>query len=294
MFLADMCTVSGNRGMGKGFAKVNLTLDVTGKRPDGYHDIITIMRSVNLYDTVTAELTEAPGIQLTTTLDWLPTDSKNIAYRAAEKLLAETGAKVGVKLHIQKTIPCGAGMGGGSADGAIVLALLNRLLGNPVTDEKLLELGAGIGADVPFCLMGGTAVATGIGEKLEPVKVNGTVPVLIVKPEVSVSTPEMYRIIDECEITVRPDTNAAVEALKTGNVKAVANTMCNIMEPPAVSMHPVIGEIRDGMLKNGALGAMMTGSGSAVFGIFDTTEAADKCGRLFAEKFENVYSTILL
>lgn len=294
MFLSDMCTVSGNKGTGKGYAKVNLTLDVTGKRPDGYHDIQTIMRTVNLYDTVTAELTKDLGIQLTTTLDWLPTDSKNIAYRAAQMLLEEVGAKVGVKLHIQKTIPCGAGMGGGSADGAIVLALLNRLLGNPVSGEKLLELGAKIGADVPFCLMCGTAIATGIGEKLEPLDIKGTVPVLVVKPEVSVSTPEMYRIIDECDILVRPDTKSAAEALKAGDIQALAKSMCNIMEASAINMHPVIGEIRDKMLKNGALGAMMTGSGSAVFGIFTDTQSADSCSKLFAEDFKDVYSTILL
>ena len=294
MFLADMCTISGNKGIGKGYAKVNLTLDVTGKRPDGYHDILTIMRTVNLYDTVTAELTKHEGIQLTTTLRWLPTDSRNIAYRAAQKLLSEVGADVGVKLHIQKTIPCGAGMGGGSADGAIVLALLNRLLGNPVSDKKLLELGAEVGADVPFCLMCGTAVATGIGEKLEPLEVKGTIPVLVVKPEVSVSTPEMYRIIDGCEISVRPDTTAVAEALKKGDIRSVAKSICNIMEPPAINMHPVIGEIRDKMIESGALGAMMTGSGSAVFGIFTDTKSADECGKLFADKFKYVYSTILL
>lgn len=294
MFLADMCTISGSRGVGRGFAKVNLTLDVTGKRPDGYHDILTVMRTVNLYDTVTVEITKDTGIQLTTTLDWLPTDGKNIAYRAAEKLLKETGANVGVKIHIEKTIPCGAGMGGGSADGAIVLALLNRLLGNPVSDERLLELGAQIGADVPFCLMGGTAVASGIGEKLEPVTAKGTIPVLVVKPEVSVSTPEMYRIIDECEISVRPDTNSMVEALKSGRMESVARYMCNIMEQPAINIHPIIGEIRDRMLKCGALGAMMTGSGSAVFGIFSKTEDADRCGEMLSGDFKNVYSTILL
>ncbi len=294
MFLADMCTVSGNKGVAKGYAKVNLTLDVTGKRPDGYHDILTVMRTVNLYDTVTAELKDTPGINLTTDIEWLPTDSKNIAYRAAQKLLDEVGASVGVKLHIQKKIPCGAGMGGGSADGAAVLALVNRLLGCPVSKERLMEIGAGIGADIPFCLMCGTAVATGIGEKLEPITAKGFVPVLVVKPEVSVSTPEMYRIIDECEIPVRPDTDGAIEALRSGDFKKIAGCMCNVMEAPAVRMHPIIGEIREKMLENGALGAMMTGSGSAVFGIFFSNEDADRCSKIFAEEFKDVFSTILL
>ena len=294
MFLSDMCTVSGNRGEGRGYAKVNLTLDVTGKRPDGYHDILTVMRTVNLYDTVTAELTQAPGIELTTSLDWLPVDSKNIAWRAARLLLDKAGADAGVKLHIDKRIPCGAGMGGGSADGAAVLALLNRLLGGPLGEKQLLELGAEIGADVPFCLMCGTALASGIGEKLESLTVNGTVPVLVVKPEVSVSTPEMYRIIDECEVFRRPDTDTMLKALEAGNLQGIADALCNIMEPPATDIHPVIGEIRSQMLENGALGAMMTGSGSAVFGIFPTVEAADACSILFYGKYNDVFSTILL
>ena len=294
MFLSDMCVVSGNYGMVNAYAKINLTLDVTGKRPDGYHDILTIMRSVNLYDTVSAELKQDRGIELTTNLSWLPTDSGNIAYRAAEAVIKQTGASCGVKIHIQKRIPCGAGMGGGSADGAAVIALLNRLLGNKLCDEQLLEIGAKIGADVPFCLMCGTCVASGIGEKLEKVDAKGTVPVLIVKPQVSISTAEMYRTLDDCVIQKRPCTEQMKKALENGNVHDIAANLCNVMEPPAILQHSIIEDIKKEMISGGAVGAMMTGSGSAVFGVFDSQKNADMCAWRFIQQYDDVYSVSMI
>ena len=285
--------ISGNKGTAKGFAKVNLTLDVLDKRPDGYHNILSIMRTVDIYDTVEISLVNE-GIELTTSLDFLPTDRGNIAYRAAEALILESGIKTGAKIHITKNIPCGAGMGGGSADGAAVLVLLNKLLGSPVTVERLLEIGAKIGADVPFCIMCGTCIAEGIGEKLTRLSVNNTIPVVVVKPEVSISTPMMYKKLDERKIEKRPDTPAMIEALRSGDIKRVAELLYNVMEAPATEEHGVIGEIKEKMIKHGALGSIMTGSGSAVFGIFSSRKEADLCAEEFRYRFREVYSGNLI
>lgn len=294
MFLSDMCVVSGNEGEVKAYAKLNLTLDVTGKREDGYHDILTIMRTVSLYDTVSVKLTEDAGISLTTNLSWLPTDEGNIAYRAAAAVIKESGIYSGVKIHIDKKIPCGAGMGGGSADGAGVIVLLNRLLGSPLDDEKLLSIGASIGADVPFCMVGGTCIAEGIGEKLTTICAKGLIPTVVIKPQVSISTAAMYNTIDNCEITNKPDTQTMKNALISGNIKEIADRLVNVMEPPAVAQHPEIEEVKNQLLSMGALGAMMTGSGSAVFGIFESHSNAHKCHKEMLKKYKEVYSISMI
>lgn len=294
MFLSDKCVIDGAKGVVKAYAKVNLTLDVTGKRPDGYHDILSIMRVVDIYDVITIEIKDMPGIELTTSLEWLPTDSRNIAYKAAQAIIQATDFKKGVRIHILKNIPCGAGMGGGSADGAGVLALFNKLLDNKLSDSQLLEIGAKIGADIPFCLTGGTCIASGIGEKLIPIHSKGVVNILVVKPEVSISTQQMYNVIDNIQIVRRPDSDTMIKALETGNVREIAANLCNVMELPAIDQHSVIGEIRSRMLENGALGAMMTGSGSAVFGIFETDEAVRQCGRVFKDDYEDLFCTTMI
>lgn len=293
MLLSDSFIISGSKGTAKGYAKVNLTLDVLSKRPDGYHDILTIMRTVDIFDTVEISLIDE-GIELSTSLDFLPTDRSNIAYRAAEAIFLETGIKKGAKIHITKNIPCGAGMGGGSADGAAVLALLNELLGSPISKQRLLEIGAGIGADVPFCIMCGTCVAEGIGDRLREIPAKEIIPVVVVKPEVSISTPLMYKKLDQKEITKRPDTNGMIQALETGNIQKTAELLYNVMEEPAIEEHPIILKIKEDMIKAGALNAMMTGSGSAVFGIFKTCEEADKCAKAFLKSFKEVYSSKLI
>lgn len=293
MLLSDSCIISGNKGTAKGYAKVNLTLDVLSKRPDGYHDILTIMRTVDIFDTIEISL-ENSGIELSTSLDFLPTDEKNIAYRAAQAIFSETGIKKGAKIYITKNIPCGAGMGGGSADGAAVLVLLNKLLGSPVSMERLLEIGAGIGADVPFCIMCGTCVAEGIGEILTEISVNGSIPVVVVKPDVSISTPLMYKKLDREEITKRPDTKAMIKALETGNIEKTAELLYNVMEAPAAEEHPIILKIKEAIMSNGAINAIMTGSGSAVFGIFKTREEADRCAKALSGSFETVFSSSLI
>ena len=293
MLLSDSCILAGNKGTVKGYAKVNLTLDVLSKRPDGYHDISTIMRTVDIYDTVEISLTDE-GIELSTSLDFLPTDEKNIAYRAAQAIFSETGIQKGAKIHITKNIPCGAGMGGGSADGAAVLVLLNKLLGSPVSTKRLLEIGAKIGADVPFCIMCGTYLAEGIGEVLSEVSAKGNISVVVVKPEVSISTPLMYKKLDEREILKRPDTKGMIKVLEKGNTEKIAELLYNVMEEAAIEEHPIISEIKESLIKKGAINAIMTGSGSAVFGIFKTTEEADKCAKDLSGVFGQVFSSNLI
>lgn len=293
MLLSDSCILAGNKGTVKGYAKVNLTLDVLSKRPDGYHDISTIMRTVDIFDTVEISLTDE-GIELSTSLDFLPTDEKNIAYRAAQAIFSETGIQKGAKIHITKNIPCGAGMGGGSADGAAVLVLLNKLLGSPVRTKRLLEIGAKIGADVPFCIMCGTYLAEGIGEVLSEVPAKGNIPVVVVKPEVSISTPLMYKKLDEREILKRPDTKGMIKVLEKGNTEKIAELLYNVMEEAAIEEHPIISEIKESLIKKGAINAIMTGSGSAVFGIFKTTEEADKCAKDLSGVFGQVFSSNLI
>ena len=293
MLLSDSCILAGNKGTVKGYAKVNLTLDVLSKRPDGYHDISTIMRTVDIFDTVEISLTDE-GIELSTSLDFLPTDEKNIAYRAAQAIFSETGIQKGAKIHITKNIPCGAGMGGGSADGAAVLVLLNKLLGSPVSTKRLLEIGAKIGADVPFCIMCGTYLAEGIGEVLSEVPAKGNIPVVVVKPEVSISTPLMYKKLDEREILKRPDTKGMIKVLEKGNTEKIAELLYNVMEEAAIEEHPIISEIKESLIKKGAINAIMTGSGSAVFGIFKTTEEADKCAKDLSGVFGQVFSSNLI
>lgn len=293
MLLSDSCILAGNKGTVKGYAKVNLTLDVLSKRPDGYHDISTIMRTVDIFDTVEISLTDE-DIELSTSLDFLPTDEKNIAYRAAQAIFSETGIQKGAKIHITKNIPCGAGMGGGSADGAAVLVLLNKLLGSPVSTKRLLEIGAKIGADVPFCIMCGTYLAEGIGEVLSEVFAKGSIPVVVVKPEVSISTPLMYKKLDEREILKRPDTKGMINVLEKGNTEKIAELLYNVMEEAAIEEHPIISEIKESLIKKGAINAIMTGSGSAVFGIFKTTEEADKCAKDLSGVFGQVFSSNLI
>ena len=293
MLLSDSCILAGNKGTVKGYAKVNLTLDVLSKRPDGYHDISTIMRTVDIFDTVEISLTDE-GIELSTSLDFLPTDEKNIAYRAAQAIFSDTGIQKGAKIHITKNLPCGARMGGGSADGAAVLVLLNKLLGSPVSTKRLLEIGAKIGADVPFCIMCGTYLAEGIGEVLSEVSAKGNIPVVVVKPEVSISTPLMYKKLDEREILKRPDTKGMINVLEKGNTEKIAELLYNVMEEAAIEEHPIISEIKESLIKKGAINAIMTGSGSAVFGIFKTTEEADKCAKDLSGVFGQVFSSNLI
>lgn len=265
----------------KGRAKINLTLDVVGKRENGYHDLEMIMQTVNLYDTIYIRKTKVPGVRLKSNYSWLPTNEKNIAYRAAELFFKESGISGGVAIEITKRIPVAAGLAGGSTDAAATLVGMNRLYETYYSKEKLMEMGLKLGADVPFCIARGTMLAEGIGEELTALTPMPPTYVVLVKPAFSASTAVVYKNLDINNIKTHPDTQRVIKALEEGNVKEIASNMSNVLEEVTIPMYPEINDIKDAFMKHGAMGTMMSGSGSTVFGLFETKEAAQKASRYF-------------
>lgn len=271
-----------NSIMLKGRAKINLTLDVVGKRENGYHDLQMIMQTINLYDTIFIRRAKTPGIRLKANFSWLPTNEKNIAYRAAQLFFEEAGIRdYGVSIEITKRIPVAAGLAGGSTDAAATLVGLNRLYGTFYKKEKLMEMGLKLGADVPFCIARGTMLAEGIGEVLTPLKPAPHLYVVLVKPPISVSTASVYNGLNLNNIQLHPDTPRMIEAIEARNPYEIAKHMANVLEEVTIPMHPIIGELRKEMAQQGAIGAMMSGSGSTVFGLFDSKEKANKAAQYF-------------
>ena len=270
-----------NSIMLKGRAKINLTLDVVGKRENGYHDLEMIMQSINLYDTIFIRKTKIPGVRLKSNYSWLPTNEKNIAYKAATLFFEETGINGGVAIEITKRIPVAAGLAGGSTDAAATLVGLNRIYETRLSKQKLMEMGLKLGADVPFCIARGTMLAEGIGEELTPLTPMPSTHVVLVKPAISASTAVVYKNLDINNIKKHPDTKKVINALDNGNVRMIAENMANVLEEVTIKMHPEIEDIKQDLMKHGAMGAMMSGSGSAVFGLFATKEAAQKASRYF-------------
>ena len=263
-------------------AKINLTLDVTGRRPDGYHELVSIFQAVSRYDTVTLTKTTA-GVSLDTPGGAPCPPEKNTAYRAAQAFFAHTGIAGGVALTLTKRIPQQAGMGGGSADAAAVLAGLDRLYATRLPRDTLLTLAAAIGADVPFCLVGGTALVRGIGERVEPLPALPAVSIVIAQPPEGVDTAAAYRALDGCTIRRRPDHPAALAALRENDPAALWEQIVNVFEP-ALAL-PGVAAIRREMAAFRPLASRMTGSGSAVFGLFSESETAARCAARLAERF---------
>lgn len=273
------------------WAKINLTLDVLGKRPDGYHELKMVMQSVSLCDQVTMTLGEAEGLRLSTTLGFLPVDERNIAIMAARAFARHTGAELDqLTIHLEKHIPVCAGTAGGSSDGAAVLRGLNRLYGTGLTLEQLAKIGQEVGSDVPYCVLGGTALAQGRGEVLTPLPPLPDCHIVLCKPGFPVSTPELYHAIDNVRLRCRPDTAGLMEALERQDLPGVAHRMFNVFEQalPAKRRN-VIEEIKNTLIQQGALGACMSGSGPTVFGLFhreeDAARAAGELKGTFAETF---------
>lgn len=258
----------------KALAKINLGLDVVGRRENGYHDVRMVMQSVYLYDEVLIEKRETPGIQLETNLYYLPVDDKNIAYKAADMLMKEFQIEGGVYIRLNKHIPVAAGMAGGSSNAAAVLVGMNRLFCLGLSQEDLMERGVKLGADVPYCVMRGTVLAEGIGEILTPLDPLPKCHVLIAKPATSVSTKVVYEKLDSNEITSHPDIDGLLDGLKEGNLRKVATSMGNVLETITIEDHPIIEDIKNVMKEEGALGAMMSGSGPTVFGLFEDRKLA--------------------
>ncbi len=258
----------------KALAKVNLGLDVIRRRDDGYHEVRMIMQTIHLYDQLVIKRTREPGIHITANLDFLPTNENNLIYKAAKLLQDTCGLEEGVAVALQKHIPVAAGMAGGSTDAAAVLYGMNELFRLGFRRQKLMELGVQIGADVPYCLMRGTALAEGIGEKLRSLLPMPKCPVLIAKPAISVSTKFVYENLKLDEHTKHPNIDAQLAAIRKGDLKAVAEHMGNLLETVTIPEYPVIDEIKRCMMENGAINAMMSGSGPTVFGLFEDENTA--------------------
>ena len=260
------------------YAKLNLTLDVTAKRDDGYHDMLMVMQTVSITDSVVLEQTGEKGIHAACNFRYIPTDERNLAVRAAGVFLDTIGEeKDGILIRMDKTIPVGAGMAGGSADAAAVLRGMNRLYGSRMNRRDLEKLGEQIGSDVAFCIAGGTSLARGRGEVLEDLTPMPDCAIVVCKPGFSISTPELFRKLDQIGLRTHPDTAGMLSALESGNLKEISMRMFNVFEEVEDRRMRSETEIKHVLLDYGALGAVMTGTGSAVFGVFNDETAAETC-----------------
>ncbi|MBO5277993.1 MAG: 4-(cytidine 5'-diphospho)-2-C-methyl-D-erythritol kinase [Lachnospiraceae bacterium] len=256
----------------RAYGKINLGLDVVRKREDGYHEVRMIMQTVSVYDMLELERTDTPGIELKTNLAWLPVNEGNLAYRAADSLRKEFHIKQGVRINLRKHIPVAAGMAGGSTDAAAVLRGVNRLFSLGLSDEELMKRGVKLGADVPYCIIGGTALSEGIGEILTPLPPVPDCYILIAKSSVSVSTRFVYENLKADELRVHPDIDGMAEAIKAGELRGVIDRLGNVLETVTIPAYPVIKDIKDSMREHGAENVLMSGSGPTVFGIFNKEE----------------------
>lgn len=288
MSLFDECVVWGNRAMCRSYAKINLTLDVTGKRENGYHDVKMIMQTVNLFDLIIVDKRKN-GISVKSNLEYLPTDERNIAYKAAKLFFEKSGIDAGVSIIMHKNIPVAAGLAGGSGNGGAVLVALNKLYDFPFTEEEIIDMSVTLGADVPYCIMGGTALAEGIGEELSKLPDCPKLNILLVKPPINISTPEVYREYDALEIVNHPDTEAMICAIKDKDISNICKNLSNTLEDVTIKNNPVISGIKEKMIKNGAKAALMSGSGPTVFGIFDSEADAKKSADSFYKQYKEVY-----
>ena len=272
------------------YAKLNLTLDVLDKREDGYHDLKSVMQTISIRDDVEIDIGTGKPWKLLCSVEGIPCDERNLAWKAAKVFFDTTGKDPnGLEIRILKRIPMEAGMGGGSADAAAVLRALNKHYGNPFSIFALAELGAQVGSDVPFCVVCGTAMVEGRGERLRILKDMPDCVFVVCKPEFSVSTPELYKKIDEVAIPKRPDNVAMESALLAGDLGKVAENLYNVFDPIVTAEHLELNYIKSIFNSYGAVGFQMTGSGSAVFAIMPEFEYAAVVCNMLKENYPNVY-----
>lgn len=266
----------------KAYAKLNISLDVGARRPDGYHEMSMVMQTVSLCDELTVARTDDGRISARSNLRFIPSDERNLAVKAARVFLDAAGIeRQGLLLTLRKRIPVGAGMAGGSSDAAATLRALNAMYGGHFTVAELETLAQQVGSDVAFCVAGGTALAKGRGEILEPLPPLPDCRIVICKPEFSISTPELFRKLDSAPLRHHPDTAGILEALERGDLRAICRRMYNVFEDVGDRRMRTVAQIKSRMLDYGALGSIMTGTGSAVFGIFtDETAAKAACAAL--------------
>ncbi len=268
----------------KSLAKINLGLDVLGKRANGYHDVRMVMQTIYLYDDVKLERKKNGKVSVESNLFYLPANENNIAYKAAQMLREEFNIQDGVHIKLKKRIPVAAGLAGGSSNAAAVLFGMNRLFDLQLSQEELMERGVKLGADVPYCIMRGTVLAEGIGEELSPLSPMPKCYILIAKPGISVSTKVVYEKLDASAIVEHPDIDGIIRALDENNLELVTERMGNVLEQVTIADCPIIEEIKDTMKDNGAMNAMMSGSGPTVFGVFTRKQDAQEAMKAIKRK----------
>ena len=274
----------------KAYGKVNITLDVVGKREDGYHLLKMIMQNIDIYDVITIEKIES-GIEITCNKPYVPTDERNLAYKAAKLFKDTFNITSGVLIDIKKNIPVAAGLAGGSTDCAAVLRMMNKLFQVNADNEKLMELGVKLGADVPYCINGGTALCEGIGEVLTSLKPFKNHIIVLVKPPFGVSTKEVYRNFDLGRVRNHPETDKVITYMNEDNLYEVAKNMKNLLENVTLKKHKVISSIKSEMESLGAIKAMMSGSGRTVFAFFDDMMKAQRCYDEMKKKYNDTFIT---
>ncbi len=268
----------------KAYAKINLGLDVVRRREDGYHEVRMIMQSVKLFDKLTFRLLEEDTIRLKTNLGFLPVDENNLVYQAVKVLKERYHVRQGLEIDLFKCIPVAAGMAGGSTDCAAALVGASKLFGLQLGKEQLMELGVQLGADVPYCIMRGTALSEGIGEILTPLPSIPECKILIAKPPIAVSTKFVYEHLDAQGIEKHPDIDGMIEAIRAGSLRGITDRLENVLETVTIPAYPVIDEIKQMMIKGGALNALMSGSGPTVFGIFEDEERAEEVKQVIQDE----------
>ena len=274
----------------RAYAKVNISLDVVGKREDGYHLLRMIMQNIDLYDEIIVEK-QSRDITIECNKNYVPTDSRNLAYKAAVAFKERYNISEGLKIKILKNIPVSAGLAGGSTDAAAVLKLMNKIFEVNAPKEELMELGLKLGADIPYCIQGGTALCEGVGEVITPLKSFKDKIIVLVKPSFGVSTKEVYKNFDMEKVKKHPETEALIKAMAEDDLRYVAYNMRNLLENVTLKKHKVLISLKEEMNKYGAINSMMSGSGPTVFAFFDDMLKAQKCFEKMKEKYNEVFLT---
>lgn len=275
----------------KAYAKINISLDIVGKREsDGYHLLKMIMQNIDLYDEISIEK-QKKDITISCNKSYVPTDSRNLAYKAASLFKETYNIEDGVHIDIVKNIPVSAGLAGGSTDAAAVLKLMNKIFKVNASNEELMELGLKLGADIPYCINGGTALCEGIGEKITALPPFKNKILVLVKPSFGVSTKEVYKAFNLDRVRVHPKTENLIEAMEQDNLYYVANNMKNLLENVTLRKHNILIKIKEDMNRYGAVGSMMSGSGPSVFAFFDDMLKAQRCYEKMKENHREVFLT---
>lgn len=256
------------------YAKINLGLDVLSRRPDGYHEVKMIMQTIELHDRLSMNIINTPIIKIKTNLPFLPTNENNIVYKAVDLIKKKYQINKGVYINLNKRIPVAAGMAGGSTDAAAALIGMDKLFNLNLSLEELMDIGVTLGADVPYCLMGGTALSEGIGEKLTPLPAFANCHILIVKPNINVSTKKIYSNLDLNKVKSHPDIDAILKGIRNNDLYEATKHFANILETVTIDKYKEIEDIKTDMLDQGAISSLMSGSGPTVFGIFDNSKLA--------------------